>query len=147
MNDSSTSILLWIPLLPLFGAFINGIFGRRLSKPVVSFVGCAVIGISFLLAFIASLQILAAHGDLRLVQTVYTWIAVGSISIDVTFLLDALSTVMVLVVTGVSFLIHIYSIGYMHDDDSYSRYFSYLNLFVFSMLVLILGGNLPLLFV
>ncbi len=147
MHDDSTSILLWIPLLPLFGAFINGLFGRRLSKNAVSFIGCAVVGVAFLLAVAASLQVMAHHGEIRLVQTVYSWIAVGGISIDVMFLLDALSTVMVLVVTGVSFLIHIYSIGYMHDDDSYARYFSYLNLFVFSMLILILGGNLPLLFV
>ncbi len=147
MNDEITSILVWIPLLPLFGAFLNGIFGRRFSKSMVSTIACSAIGASFVLAIIAGSTILGAHGEIRMVQTVYNWIAVKGISVDVSFLLDALSAVMVLVVTGVSFLIHIYSIGYMHDDSSYSRYFAYLNLFVFSMLVLVLGDSLPLLFV
>jgi NADH-quinone oxidoreductase subunit L len=147
MQDTSTSILLYIVLMPLIGAFLNGIFGRRLSEKVVAFIACTMVCVSFLLAVIGSLQIIGAHGELRLLQNVYNWIAVEGISVDVTFMLDPLSTIMVLVVTGVSFLIHIYSIGYMHDDPSFPRFFAFMNLFVFSMLVLILGASLPLLFV
>jgi NADH-quinone oxidoreductase subunit L len=147
MNDVATDLLLWIVLLPLFGAIVNGLLGRRLPTGLVSFIGCATIGTSFLLAIVCSIDVLLAHGQDRLVQTVYSWIAVGDLSVTVSFLLDSLSVVMVLVVTGVSFLIHIYSIGYMHGDPGYHRYFAYLNLFVFSMLILILGDSLPLLFV
>ena len=96
-----TSMLLWIPLLPLIGAVFNGLFGRRLSTRVVSAIGCATVGLSFLLGVIASIKVFGSHGEDRLVQLVYSWIAVGSIDISVSFVLDALSVVMVLVVAGV----------------------------------------------
>jgi NADH-quinone oxidoreductase subunit L len=146
MTDIQTSLLLWIPLLPLLGAVFNGLLGKRLPAYVVSFVGCATVGTSFVLGIIASWDIFGSN-QTRLVQEVYSWIATGSIAISVSFLLDALSVVMVLVVAGVSFLIHVYSIGYMKGDPGYYRYFAYLNLFVFSMLVLVLGDSLPVLFV
>lgn len=147
MKDIQTSILLLIVLFPLIGAALNGLFGRRMPKSLSAFIGCAAIFGSFVLAAGGAYRVLAEHGEIRLVQNVYNWISVPGLSIDVAFLLDPLSTVMVLVVTGISFLIHIYSIGYMHDDPSFHRYFAYLNLFVFSMLVLILGAGLPLMFV
>jgi len=142
-----TSMLLWIPLLPLIGAVINGLFGRRLSHKVVSAIGCATVGVSFLLGVIASAKVFGSNGEDRLLQVVYSWITIGSIDISISFVLDALSVVMVMVVAGVSFIIHIYSIGYMKGDASYARYFAYLNLFVFSMLILVLGDSLPVLFV
>jgi len=147
MNDVATELLLWIVLLPLGGAIVNGLLGKRLPRGLVSFIGCATIGTAFALSIVGSIDVLLAHGDERLVQSVYSWVAVDNLSISVSFTLDALSVVMVLVVTGVSFLIHIYSIGYMHGDPGYHRYFAFLNLFVFSMLILILGDSLPLLFV
>ncbi|RME20242.1 MAG: NADH-quinone oxidoreductase subunit L, partial [Deltaproteobacteria bacterium] len=140
-------MLVWIPLLPLLGAVVNGLFGRRLGTRVVAFIGCTTVGLSFLLGLIASGRVFASGGEQRLVQDVYDWIVTGALHLNVAFTLDALSTVMVLVVAGVSFLIHIYSIGYMHGDPGYHRYFAYLNLFVFSMLVLVLGDSLPVLFV
>ncbi|MBF0442850.1 MAG: NADH-quinone oxidoreductase subunit L, partial [Oligoflexales bacterium] len=103
--------------------------------------------ISFLIGVLASLQIFRAGGSLRIVQDVYTWISIEGLSIRFSLVLDALSSVMVLVVAGVGFLIHLYSVGYMREDPGYSRYFSYLNLFVFNMLLLVLAENLPLLFV
>ncbi len=145
--DIKTSILLWIPLLPLFGAIVNGLFGRHFSRPLVSAIGCGTVGMAFVLGLVASADIFASNGEARLVQSVYAWITAGNISIQLSFLLDSLSVIMVLVVAGVSFLIHVYSTGYMRDDPSHARYFAYLNLFVFSMLVLVLGDNLPVLFV
>jgi len=145
--DYHTSLLLWIPLLPLLGALVNGLFGRRWPARLVSFIGCGTVGVSFLLGLVASGRLLASHGSERLVQNVYGWITTGGLALNVAFSLDALSLVMVLVVAGVSFVIHIYSIGYMHGDPGYARYFAYLNLFVFSMLILVLGNSLPVLFV
>ncbi len=148
MNDIQTSYLLLIVLFPLVGAIINGLFGRRLSHFTAAFVGCGAIFISFVFAAATAWQVFAGRSDeIRLVQTVYNWMAVKGLSVDVTFLLDPLSTVMVVIVTGTSFLIHVYSVGYMHGDAGFARYFAYLNLFVFSMLVLILGSSLPLMFV
>ncbi|HUU00463.1 MAG TPA: NADH-quinone oxidoreductase subunit L [Myxococcota bacterium] len=145
--DYHTSMLLWIPLLPLLGAIVNGLFGRRLPRKLVAFIGCSTVGAAFVLGLWASLRIFTSHGEERLVDNVYSWIAVEGLSVSVSFVLDALSVVMVLVVAGVSFLIHIYSIGYMKGDPGFARYFAYLNLFVFSMLVLVLGDSLPVLFV
>jgi len=145
--DYHTSMLLWIPLLPLLGTIINGLFGRRLPHKLVAAIGCSTVGAAFFLGLWASLRIFASHGEERLVDNVYSWIAVEGLSVSVSFVLDALSVVMVLVVAGVSFIIHIYSIGYMKGDPGFSRYFAYLNLFVFSMLVLVLGDSLPVVFV
>ena len=139
---------LWlIPLLPFAGFLINGILGRRLPKALVSTVA--------LLAPLASFAVVlnaakAATSDLALPYTEICpvgWIYAGNLHIDFSFVLDQLSLVMLLVVTGVGFLIHIYSVGYMHDDEGYARYFSYLNLFLFFMTVLVLAGNALLMFV
>jgi len=145
--DYETSMLIWIPLLPLLGAIVNGLFGRHFPRRLVSFIGCSTVGVAFVLGLWASYRVFASAGQERLIQEVYSWIVVGGLDISVTFVLDALSVVMVLVVAGVSFLIHIYSTGYMHDDPGNARYFAYMNLFVFSMLILVLGESLPVLFV
>jgi NADH-quinone oxidoreductase subunit L len=143
---------LWlIPLLPFAGFLINGILGRRLPRWLVTTVA--------LLAPLAALAAVLAttfgfFGDMpvpnfepRVETCPLPWIDIGALHIDFSFVLDQLSLVMLLVVTGVGFLIHVYSVGYMHDDEGYARYFSYLNLFLFFMTVLVLAGNALLMFV
>jgi NADH-quinone oxidoreductase subunit L len=135
----------WLLLvLPLLGFAINGAVGRRLDKRWVGLIGCAVIGAAFIVAVIAYLQLTswsahdqATRGDI----SYYRWVTAGSLRIDLGVLIDPLSAVMLLMVTGVSFLIHVYSVGYMWDDDDFSRFFAYMNLFVFSMLLLVLADN------
>jgi NADH-quinone oxidoreductase subunit L len=139
------SLHLWvIPLLPLAGAAINGLLGRRFSNAVVSTVALLSTGASFAYAVWAVLQ---ALGHMPYQETAGTWIAAGNFSAPFGFYLDQLSTVMVLVVTGVGFLIHIYSVGYMGHEGGYYRFFAYLNLFMFFMLTLVLANNYLLMFV
>ena len=140
---------LWlIPLFPLVGFLINGLFGKKLTEKQIGGIGVAAITLSFVSVVVTFFQFTALPEAGRYIQkSVYTWIQVGDFEAKVSFLLDPLSMVMLLVVTGVGALIHIYSIGYMHGDKSLSRYFAYLNLFTFSMLLLILGDNFLLMFV
>ncbi len=139
--------LMWIPLLPLLGAIFNGLFGRRIPRMWVGVIGLMAPVFSFLTVVSAfeTLRQLGPEG--RLVQEMYTWMAVGDLNLPVHFTFDALSAVMALVVTGVGSLIHLYSVGYMEHDPDIARYFAYLNLFMFAMLVLVLGSSLPILFV
>jgi NADH-quinone oxidoreductase subunit L len=138
----------WIPLLPLIGFVINGLLLGRLSRPVVNFVACATVGLSFILSVLAFFELKALPADARVIeQSLFTWISAGSFHTEIAFLLDPLSAVMILVVTGVGFLIHVYSTGYMSHDKSFGRYFAYLNLFTFSMLTLVLANNYLLMFV
>ncbi|MFH1680651.1 MAG: NADH-quinone oxidoreductase subunit L [Candidatus Eisenbacteria bacterium] len=141
--------LKWIVLLPLLGAAWNGFFGRgiqaRFGEKAIAAVGCATVAASFLLALHAVLFLRAGGGAAA--DRIYTWFQAGDLRVPITLLVDPLSAVMALVVTGVSAVIHLYSIGYMRGDRGFYRYFSFLNLFVFSMLVLVLGDNLLLLFV
>ena len=137
-----------IPFFPALGALINGIFGTRFSKSLVHIIALTAIGSAFAFSLKAFFHLLSMPPDQRIYEvTLYKWMASGDFSIDVAFLLDPLSAVMLLVVTGVGFLIHIYSTGYMHDDPSYSRFFTYLNLFVFAMLLLVMGNNFLMMFV
>ncbi|HEV2719019.1 MAG TPA: NADH-quinone oxidoreductase subunit L [Thermoanaerobaculia bacterium] len=141
--------LLWlIPLAPFAGFVINGVFGKRAGKGFVTAVALAGSLAPAILGTVASFQYHAArpYGD-RYVKVVYDWIASGNIGAQVAFQLDPLSIVMLMVVTWVGFLIHVYSVGYMHDDDGYWRYFAYLNLFLSEMLVLILGSSYLVMFV
>src|SRR5687767_5394368 len=115
--------------------------------PIVSIVGPLVLGLSFVLALVIFSAMSGAHMESPFIQTYFSWMPVGDLSIDAALQLDQLSMVMVLVITGVGSLIHLFSIGYMRDDPSYPRFFAYLNLFVFFMLVLVLGANYPILFV
>jgi NADH-quinone oxidoreductase subunit L len=144
--------LRWIVLLPLLGAALNGIPGALIQKSqgkrAISLIACAPVALSFLLCLRAFGDLLALPADRRvLLDHVWTWIEVGTLRADAAFVVDPLSAVMILVVTGVGGLIHIYSVGYMHDEKSYWRYFALLNLFTFSMLVLVLGDNILLMFV
>ncbi|MFZ0302560.1 MAG: NADH-quinone oxidoreductase subunit L [Terracidiphilus sp.] len=142
---------LWlIPLLPLAGFLLNGILGARLPKWLVTTIallaplGAFVVVLSKTLGYFGDLPAPAFQST---VETFGTWISLGTLHIDFSFALDQLSLVMLLVVTGVGFLIHIYSVGYMDDDPGYARYFSYLNLFLFFMTTLVLAGNVLVMFV
>ncbi|HEX7550347.1 MAG TPA: proton-conducting transporter membrane subunit, partial [Candidatus Methylomirabilis sp.] len=140
---------LWlIPIWPLLGFLLNGFFGRRLGKSLVAKIGCGSVGLS-LLASLGAVWDLAGlpHDARRVEQVMAPWIGVGGFQADWGLLLDPLSAVMILVVSGVGFLIHVYAVGYMHDDREFPRFFTYLNLFMFSMLMLVLANNYLLLYV
>ncbi len=138
---------LWlIPLLPLAGAAINGFFGKRFSRRVVAAVALTFCGAAFAMA----LWIVSRFSSLALPYTdpaVATWLRSGEFTVNFSFSLDQLSLVMLLVVTGVGFLIHIYSVGYMWEEGGFYRFFSYLNLFMFFMLTLVLASNYLLMFI
>jgi NADH-quinone oxidoreductase subunit L len=137
-----------IPVFPAIGFMINGLFGGSLGKKVVSWVGPSVIGLSFLTSILIFLELIGRPPSERLFEKViFDWVVSGSFQTVIGYQIDPLSILMALVVTGVSFFIHIYSVGYMHDDPGYTRYFTYLNLFVFMMLNLILANNFLLMFV
>ena len=137
---------LWlIPILPLIGAAINGLFGKRFSRQAVAAVALGFCGAAFAMA----LWIAAQFSSLALphIEVLTSWLNSGPFSVDYSFSLDQLSLVMLLIVTGVGFLIHIYSVGYMWEEGGYYRFFSYLNLFMFFMLTLVLASNYLLMFV
>jgi NADH-quinone oxidoreductase subunit L len=143
-------VLSLIPLLPLAGFVINALLGRRLPKSISGAVACLVMLASFAISVIEVWRLVGMDPAARdITATVFTWIASGDFVVDASFRLDPLSAVMILVVTGIGSLIHIYSTAYMHEetDSEYARYFSYLNLFVFFMLVLVLGANVLIMFV
>jgi NADH-quinone oxidoreductase subunit L len=141
-------MLVLIPLLPLVGFLINALLGRRLPKAVSGGIACLVMVGSFVVAVMAALAASRA-GDHAIQQTVFTWIPSGDFQIPFALRVDPLSSLMILVVTGIGSLIHIYSTAYMQEesDSEYARYFSYLNLFAAFMLVLVLGANFPVMFV
>lgn len=135
-----------VPLFPLIGFLINGFFGKKISKGLSG----AIASISVLASFIVSLLIFLEleHSEVKTnVVNLFSWIHSGSLNIPFEFLIDPLSSLFLLIITGIGFLIHIYSTGYMHDDEGFSRFFTYLNLFVFFMLLLVLGNNYLIMFV
>ena len=154
MNPQQMKNILWlVPCFPLAGAVINGLLRRRLPARLIHIVGCASVFLAFLVSvsgFVTLIRIEEPHNRL-LIQSLYQWLLTvwdqGRFSLDVAFRLDPLSATLCLVVTGVGFLIHLYSVGYMAGDESQGRYFAYLNLFTFSMLLLVLADNLLLMFV
>jgi NADH-quinone oxidoreductase subunit L len=143
-------VLSLIPLLPFLGYVVNALFGRRLSKTASGTIACASMLGAFLVS-VASVWLLVRlpPAERAMEQVVFTWIGSGELQIPLAFYLDPLASLMILVVTGIGFLIHVYSTGYMHEEpaDEYARYFSYLNLFAAFMLVLVLGSNVPVMFV
>src|SRR5262245_8511801 len=161
------ALLVVILLLPLLGAIVNGVFGKRLGKQGVTLMALMAVGGSFVASVVTFLMLVSAqaannakvHGaehalgdPARFFWRGWEWVKLtgrqdSTVPIDVSLSIDVLSATMALVVTGVGFLIHLYSTGYMGKDSGYHRFFAYLNLFIFSMLVLILGNNLPVLFV
>jgi NADH-quinone oxidoreductase subunit L len=153
-----TATLLWIPALPLIGAAFNLLFGRFTSRRTVHVVAVSAVAASFLYALFLiggplwdTYQAWRAGGQPEvmggLYQNVYTWIEVGDLKIDLALRMDTLAAVLVLVVTFVGMLIHIYSTGYMAEEPRYPAYFGYLNLFTGAMLILVLGNNLPVMFI
>jgi NADH-quinone oxidoreductase subunit L len=137
-----------IPLFPAIGFVLNGFLGRRLGRRFVSWVGPSAIGLSFLTAIFIFFELIGKPVTERhFEKVIFDWVVSGSFQTVVGYQIDPLSILMALVVTGVSFFIHIYSVGYMHGDPGYPRYFTYLNLFVFMMLNLILANNFLLMFV
>src|SRR6266568_1145155 len=134
-----------IPILPLIGAAINGLFGKRFSRPTVAAVALSFCGAAFAMALWIAARFISL--SLPHIETAATWLRSGDFTADFSFYLDQLSYVMLLVVTGVGFLIHVYSVGYMREEGGYYRFFAYLNLFMFFMLTLVLAANYVLLFV
>jgi NADH-quinone oxidoreductase subunit L len=143
-------VLALIPLFPFLGFVVNATMGRRLPKSVSGGLASLAMLASFAVAVLTVLELRGMAPEARAIeQTLYTWIASGDLNIGLTFRVDPLAAVMILVITGIGSLIHIYSTSYMHDevDSEFARYFSYLNLFASFMLVLVLGSNFPLMFV
>ena len=137
---------LWIiPALPIAGFLILAL-ARGLSRKMVSWVGVGSIGLSAAFACILAVCFVMAPPEHAHTQILWTWMSVGRFSVDVSLYLDALSLVMILVITIVGFLIHLFSTSYMAGDEGYARFFAYMNLFVGSMLILVLAGNLLLLY-
>jgi NADH-quinone oxidoreductase subunit L len=151
--------LIWlIPLFPAIGFVINGLFGKRLPKTAVGVIAAGAVLISFIVSAGAVYQLLQLAPEQRShTVKLYEWINAGPartaegplarFSVDWAFVLDPLSSIMILVVTGIGFLIHVYSTGYMHEEDGFYRFFAYLNLFMFSMLTLVLGSNYLMMFI
>ncbi len=136
---------LWvIPVIPLAGFLLTGLFGSRAGKP---FVSAVAVGASLIAAIVATIAALQYHGPQRYVDIAYNWITSGNVNVDLAFQLDPLSIVMLMVVTWVGFLIHLYSVGYMAHEQGYWRYFAYLNLFLAMMLVLVLGSSYLVMFI
>ncbi len=153
-------MILWIILIPLIGAALNGLVfasgfwkkclggGEHAEKKIVSVVGCGVVLVSALISSALFFRLMSMDPSRReIIQNLFVWIPSGSFTVSFELLFDTLSCVMALIITWVGFLIHVYSVGYMHDDKAYSKYFTYLNLFIFFMLTLVLGNNFPLMFV
>ena len=135
-----------VPLFPLMGFLLNGLFRNTLSKSLTSIIGCGTILASFILSVILFYDV-KSGGALQ--TPLFPFIDIASFKIDFGFQVDQLSSLFLLIITGVGFLIHVYSTSYMHDekDDHFARYFAYLNLFVFSMLLLVLGANYVIMFI
>ena len=134
-----------IPLFPLVSWAIIGLFNRNLSETVTTILACGSVLASFILSALIFNEKL--HDTTAVTCTVFDWMTVGNFSAKMSFLVDSLSSLFLMVITGVGFLIHVYSAGYMHDDEGFRRFFSYLNLFVFFMLLLVLGDNFLVMFI
>ena len=137
------TLYLIVPLAPLFGAIVAGLFGRLVGRTGAHVVTIAGVAISFIVSVLVFQDVRAGN---TFNGTVYTWMALGDLHFEVGFLIDALTAMMMLVVTFVSLMVHIYTIGYMHDDPGYQRFFSYISLFTFSMLMLVMSNNFMQLF-
>ena len=139
------NIYLTIVLAPLFGAIVAGLFGRQIGRAGAHWITILGVGLSCVLSLHVLWQFITGEAEVYN-QTVYTWLASGSFNFEVGFMVDTLTAVMMSVVTFVSLMVHIYTIGYMHDDPGYQRFFSYIALFTFSMLMLVMANNFVQLF-
>lgn len=134
-----------IPFLPLISFLVIGLNFGKMNKKLTSWLACGTVFLSFVLSVLAFLQIKTTGKNIEV--DLFEWIATRQFAVGFSFLIDPLSSLMLLIVTGVGFLIHIYSIGYMHNDAGFNRFFAYMNLFVFSMLILVLGSNYLMMFI
>jgi NADH-quinone oxidoreductase subunit L len=143
MSSRDLLDLIWIvPALPLLGAVVLLLFGKRIGEPVAGWIATGLVGLSFVASLVMFFAMLDLPSATRVhIVTLYTWLPAGALHVDMGFYADTLSVTWILLITGVGSLIHLYSTGYMHGDERYSRFFSYLNLFVFSMLMLVLGSS------
>ncbi|MDO9219874.1 MAG: proton-conducting transporter membrane subunit, partial [Thiobacillus sp.] len=132
------TLYLIVPLAPLLGAIIAGFFGKLIGRTLSHIVTITGVAVSLIASVLVFQDVLAGH---TYNGTVYTWMALGDLRFEVGFLIDSLTTMMMLVVTFVSLMVHIYTVGYMHDDPGYQRFFSYISLFTFSMLMLVMSNN------
>ncbi len=141
--------LTWlIPLYPLIGSIINGFWGLKIGKRAVGFIACGSVALSFITTLLVLIgYFMLPEGEHVFEQSLFTWMAAGDFMVDFGFQIDPLSLTMMTFVTGVGFLIHVYSIGYMHDEYSFYRFFAYLNLFMFAMLLLVMGNNFLIMFI
>ena len=142
--------LIWLaPALALLGFVLNGALAlwRPTAKAAVSVIGVGVLAGAFAVGALVVSAFAGLHAEAPVVLRYWSWMPVGTLQVDAALQVDQLSTVMLLVVTGVGSLIHVFSVGYMKEDPGYARYFAYLNLFIFFMLVLVLGANFPVMFV
>lgn len=135
-----------VPLFPLLGFIINGFFGKKISKGLSGSIASVAILASFIVSVLAFIELQGSTQKENVIN-VFSWINSGNLQIPFEFLYDPLSSLFLLIITGIGFLIHVYSVGYMHDDEGFSRFFTYLNLFVFFMLLLVLGNNYLITFV
>jgi NADH-quinone oxidoreductase subunit L len=142
---STNAMIFLIPILPLLGFLIIALLGKNLPKAFAGLIGCTTVFVSFVFSVVLFMKLL--NGAEPFNATLLRWISAGNFSATISFLVDPLSSLMLLVITGVGFLIHVYSYGYMHEDEGFGRFFSYLNLFVFFMLLLVMGSNYLLMFV
>ena len=132
-----------IPALPLAGFLLILLFGRRLGDPKAGYLAASMVGAAFLVTVGVFIDLMSkSHEERQHVKSIFQWVPVGSLKIDMAFLADPLSITMCLFVTGIGALIHLYAVGYMHGDPRFSKFFLYLNLFAFSMLMLVLGENM-----
>lgn len=139
--------LLWlIPLLPLLGFVINGLGRNTFSKNLIGIIGSGTILASFILSLVLFFE-LSGSTQKQFPVELFDWISVANLHIPLSFLYDPLSAIMLLIITGIGFLIHIYSVGYMHLDEGFGKFFAYLNLFIFFMLILVLGSNYIVMFI
>ncbi len=143
----SKELIVVLLVAPLVGFLINGLFGKWLKgkEKLSGWIGALAVFVSLVCSIIAFTNL--NGGAAPLDETLYEWITGESFAFNIGFRVDALTAIMLLVITGVGFLIHVYSIGYMHGDEGYTRYFAYLNLFVFAMLILVLGNNYLMMFI
>jgi len=138
-------IVTLIPLLPFFGFLILGLGFRRIPKRISSYIAPGTVFLSFFLSLVVFFSLLRQPGS-HIIE-LFNWIRVGNLSVPFSFLIDPLSCLMLLIITGVGFLIHLYSVGYMYEDPGYNRFFAFMNLFVFSMLILVMGSNYVIMFI
>lgn len=148
MVDLQTLLILLIPAAPLMGFLLISLNDKRIGHTATAFIACGVVLLSFLMSLYLFSTMLQLPEDQRSMQVVLAnWFSAGNFSVNISFLVDPLSIIMIMIITGVGFLIHVYSIGYMHDDAGFNRFFSYLNLFIFFMLLLVMGSNYLILFI